>query len=355
MPLIMDQIDDFVETTLDVFVGKDGLKWVDLSRDLNHYIFADRMVGNKKMQVQGGPYVHWKAQVDNNGTARFSELFDKDQYNLKDLIQPIKVPWSKATANFSYDLDEDIFQEGKQEIVSELKVREHSMMTDFYELMEVAMWTAPSSSTATPRKPLGIPTWGVSSATAAFGFNGGNPSGFSSGVGELDASTYTRWKNGTFTYATISDDDMLSKVNEAIVKTNFRSPHDFRQLDKGYSWEMYTVFDVIDQTQRLLKNSNDNVGRDLGKYRGRLIYLGIPITRVPALEDTSLDSGVTNDPIYGINWSKFKCIWKKGAMMRRGKPQQIPGQHTTRVVHLDNWCQFACFNRREGVWVGVAA
>ena len=98
------------------------------------------------------------------------------------------------------------------------------MYNDFFEGMEERMWTAPTSNTQSPRPPSGIPFWLQQSATAAFGFNGGDPSGFAAGAGGIDSDTYPNWKNGTFTYNAISDDDALDKWAEACEKCYFKAP-----------------------------------------------------------------------------------------------------------------------------------
>lgn len=345
MPLLPDQLDDFVNLTLDRFEKKN---WVDLSLDLQEYIFASKMFKKHKDPEEGGVRMNWKVQVANTGTFKDSELYGVDTTGVKDLTKQLTVEWSKQTVNFKYDIDEEVFQSDAETIVKELKVREHSMYNDFFEGMEERLWTAPTSSTQSPRRPSGIPFWLQQSTTAAFGFNGGNPSGFADGAGGLSSTTYPNWANGTFTYQAVSDDDLLDKWAEACEMCMFKAPHSFNQLDKGENnWGFYTVYSVFSAAQKLLRASNDDLGNDLGKFRGEILFKGNPIKWVPALTDSTSAAYDSNDPIYGINWTTLEYKFQKNRNMIRHKPIQSPGQHTVREVHMDNWGNFRCTNRRR--------
>jgi hypothetical protein len=348
-----DQLDDFVTLTLDRFKKKN---WVDISLDLQEYIFASRAFKKNKSPEAGGVRLNWKVQVTNTGTFKDSELYGVDTTGVKDLMKTATQEWSKQTVNFKYDIDEDVFQSDAETIIKELGVRNHSMYNDFFEGMEERMWTSPASSTESPRRPSGIPFWLQQSTTAAFGFNGGNPaSGFADGVAGINSDTYPNWSNGTFTYVTVSDDDLLDKWAEACEKCYFKAPHSFNQLDKGMSnWEFYTVYSVYNSLQKLLRASNDNLGNDLGRFRGAVVFKGNLVSWVPALTNSTSAAVDANNPIYGIDWSTVEYCFQKNRNMIRHKPIESPGQHTVREVHMDNWGNFKCTNRRRN-FVGRAA
>ena len=76
MALLPDQLDDFVNLTLDQFKKK---KWIDLSLDQQHHIFAQKFLSGKTREpVTGGVQLNWKVQTSNTGTAKFSELYSVD-------------------------------------------------------------------------------------------------------------------------------------------------------------------------------------------------------------------------------------------------------------------------------------
>ena len=345
MPLMPDRLDDFVNLTLKNYQKQ---KWVDISLDLQNYFFAERVHGKKKTPEDGGQMMNFKVQHSTLGTARHSELFGVDVTAVKDLTTEVDIEWSKQTVSWTYDIDEKVFQSNATRIINEVAVREHAAYSDYYELMEEAMWSAPTATTQNPRIPYGIPFWLQSSATAAFGFNGGNPSGFTSGAGGINTSTYANWKNGTFAATDITDEDLLDKWAEACEKCKFKAPHDFAQLDKGpYAFEFYTVYGVYSALQRLLKNSNDNVGMDLGKYRNGMVFKGVPVQWVAALTNSDSAAYDSNNPIYGVNWNTTRYKYQKGRSMLKHPAIVAPGQHTVRNRFIDSWGNFCCENRRK--------
>lgn len=338
--LLPDQLDDFVNLTLKNYKRR---KWVDISLDYQHYIFADKMFEkNAKDPEQGGSQLAWKVQLTNTGTARDSEMYDVDQTAVKDLTTEAQVPWSKQTVNFSYDVDEEVFQTDRETIIKEIVVREHSMYNDFFEHMEARLWASPASSTAAPRPPYGVPHWIVKNATD--GFNGGAPSGWTT-VGNINPTTYTNWKNYTFLSVEVSRDDFIAKAIKACEFCKFLAPRAFPELGgrPGDSdWGFYTTYSLREVLDKYLQQSNDNLGVDIAKYAGQVVLKGNTVTWVPYLEAND-----TTDPFYGINWKTLKYKFRKGRNMIKHPPKQRDNQHTTRVVHMDNWGNFQCLNRRR--------
>ena len=351
MPLLPDQLDDFVNLTLDNFTRK---RWVDLSLDKQHHVFASKfLAGKSRTPVQGGVQLNWKVQTSNTGTAKFSELYSVDQTAVKDLTTEAKQQWSKATVNFSYDVHEDAMQSARETLIRELDIRRHSMYNDYFELMEDALWSAPSSDTQSPRNPSGIPFWIQKSATTpGGGFTGGNPSGFSNGAAGINVNTVSNWKNWSFNYTSISRDDLVSKWRKAVAHTHFKAPKQFAELAGGKgdsNWCFFTTYDVLEEVEKILEGRNDNLGVDLAKYAGSAVFKGNPIIWVPYLQAND-----SSKPIYGVNFNVFKFFYKKGVDMLVHKPQQASNQHTVRTVHMDSWGNFVCYNRRK-LFVGYVA
>jgi len=352
MPLLPDQLDDFVNLTLDNFKKR---KWVDLSLDNQHHVFASKfMKGKGSDPEKGGVQLNWKVQTSNTGTAKFSELYAVDTTKVKDLTTEAKQPWTKATVNFSYDTDEDVFQSDRETIIREVEVREHSMYNDFFELMEEALWTAPSSDTESPRSPSGVPFWIQKSATTpGGGFTGGDPSGFSNGAGGISTNNVANWKNWSFNYTSAgSRDDLVSKIRKACEFTYFQAPKQFAELGSGRAdsdWAFFTTYNVQEELEKLLESRNDNLGADLAKYAGSVVIKGNPVMWVPYLQNND-----SSDPIYGVNFRVFKYFFRKGRKMLRHPPQKAARQHTVREVHMDTWGNFVCYNRRRN-FVGYKA
>ena len=111
--------------------------------------------------------------------------------------------------------------------------------------------------------------------------------------------------------------------------------------------------------ERLVKNQNDNLGRDL--WKGRPLIKGVPIAWVPAISNQYLFDGTTanpaydsTDPIYGVNWKTTKVSFNKGCNMVVGKPIRRAGKHNVRDVFLDSSQQLEVRDTRS-CWRGKKA
>ena len=353
MPLLPDQLGDFVTLTLNNFKRK---SWVDLSLDKQHHVYASRFLSGKtRTPYQGGGQLEFKVQKTNTGTAKFSELYSVDTTAVKDLMVTAKVPFCKATVSFAYDVDEDSFQSDRETIIREIDIRRHSAFNDYFELMESALWDAPSSSTESPRKLYGIPFWiQKSTTTPGGGFTGGDPSGFANGAADIKVADVPNWKNWAFNYKSAgSRDDLVSKLRKAIAHCYFKAPKQFKELAGGKAdsdWAFYTTYSVIADLEKLLESRNDNLGTDLMKYSGSVVIKGNPCVWVPELDS----SDAAANPIYGVNHKTLQVHYKKGRDQLWHAPQKAAKQHTVREVFMDSWQQIICMNRRRN-FIGYVA
>ena len=346
MALTPDQIDDFVNLTLSLFKRH---KWTDLSLEHQEYV-ASGIITEKNVQERGGKTIDFRIKHKNTGNSRNTGMFAQDITKVEDVTVNASVPWAMQTTNFSYDIYEDLFQSDKETIIKELTLREHDALSDMAELNEENLWSKPATSSDT--RPMGIPFWIKKDATTTVGggFNGGNPTGtgFSTaGAAGVSSTTYPRWANWSFGYTNVSSDDLIKKVKKSLAFTKFMPPVPHPEL--GYaqaSHSIYTTYRVQEPLERLAETRNDNLGSAVARYINSTVSGGVPVKCVPYLE-----SNDTADPLYGVNWKFFRPVVKKGANMRRNKPKAAAKQHTVREVHIDNWMQYCCYNRRA-MWVG---
>lgn len=341
--LTHDQLSDFAKATISNFKQR---KWVDISLDLTEYIFTK--FAAKAGVESGGAQITFDVQVSNTDTWTDSGLYAQDVTNVTDMLIQGTIPWTKQTGNYSYDEDELEFQQDERTIVSLLLLREHACMNKMAEFYERRLWGAPAGTS--DNKPMGVPFWIQKDATTTPGgaFNGGNPSGFTSGAAGISSSTYTGWKNWAFGYTNITEDDLVAKVKKALWNTNFLAPDPFAELAhaKNNNFSIYTTYDVREACERRAETRNDNMGSDLAKYVNQVMIAGIPITAVPYLQANDLTK-----PVYGVNWKYLRPYFKTGRNMKRIGPLRSPTQKNVFTVHFDTWMNFACFNRR-GLWVG---
>lgn len=344
--LTPDQIDDFVTLTLPHFKR---YKWTDIALEHQEYISAS-LINDKTVQESGGRTINFFLKTKNTGNARISGMFQPDVTKVDDVMTEASVPWAMLTTNYSYDIYEDMFQSDKETIIRELTVRDHDAMSDMVELQEECLWTAPTGPT--DRRPMGIPFWLQKdpSTTPDGAFNGGNPSGWSTGRAGLSSTDYPRWRNWTFGYTAVTSDDLVKKVKKALAFTHFMPPVPHPELGFGKSdYYIFTTYRIQEQLERLAETRNDNLGRDVARYINQAMIGGTPVRWVPYLEAND-----TSDPLYGVNWKVFRPFVKTGANMRRHAPQRSARMHTVKEVHIDHWMNYICYNLRA-CWVGSKA
>lgn len=337
--LTPDQIDDMVTLTLKLFKRN---KWTDIALKYQKYCSA-KMVREKRVMYAGGEQISWRLKTRNTGTARNTGLYATDITKVEDVSTDANVPWTKQTVNWSYDIDESLFQSERETIVRILQMREHDALSDMAELQEENVWSAPIN--ASDRTPMGIPFWLQKNASAnpEGGFFGGNPIGFPAGAAGVDSDLYPRWRNWTFGYEAVSRDDMVRKVKRAITFTNFQPPVPFPEIKYSEtSYEIYTTYRVQEPLERLAETRNDNLGNDVARYMNQVVIGGVPLMWVPYLEEND-----PSDPLYGVNWKVFRPFVKTSCNMRRMPPKIAARQHAVREVHIDHWMNYLCVNRRE--------
>lgn len=343
--LTPEQVDDFVQLTLPYFKRH---KWTDISMEHQEYI-ASSIITEENVLVGGGPHISFRIKTRNTGNARNTGLYAQDIAKVEDVMIDATVPWTKQTTNWSYDVDEDLFQSDPETIISLLKVREHDALSDMAELQEENLWSSPTGDPK-DKRPFGIPYWLQKNTSIPEGaFVGGNPAGFPSGRANVDSNLYPRWRNWAFKYADVTTLDLVRKVKKALAFTYFIAPVPHPELGYGNARHaIYTTYRVQEPLERLAESRNDNLESDVAKYINQVTIGGVPVKWVPYLEAND-----TSDPLYGINWKVFRPNGKRGAMMRRSKPMPAPGhtQHTVRTVHIDNWMNYCATNLRM-LWVG---
>jgi len=350
MPLLPTEINDLHELTYDTVLSQRS--WNDLSDDKNFYTIVDRFFRGKKVNIKSGPQVTWKLQIANQNTAKWTALYDEDSYEVKNLATTGLQAWAMCTASMTYDVREPDFQsDDKFMLVDAILMREHSMYTDWFKLLETAFWTAPTAaaSGAAPQQLCGIPFWLQKAAT--LGHYGANPSGFASGAGNVDADVYRQWRNGTGTYRTVGRDDFITKLRTMTEFCRFRPAHNYPQSSGAASaadpmYTYYTTFDIWEQCCKYLDARQEAV-RDVSGTTGDPMYKSIPISWVPELTDSGADGYDSTNPFYGVNWGAMKLYFQQGREMVRSGPRVRDDSHNMVAVNLDSTLQLTADDRRS--------
>ena len=336
------QLSDFLLDTLPVYIKR---KWQDLSQTRQETVYSSRVV--PKFGVSGGTKLVWNVQTSHQNSFTDRGMGHVETAQPENMMDQAEIPWASSSVGRAWNEELFDFNSGEAQIVDEMTTSIHGMWEDLINGEETRLWTAPTSSTENPRRPYGIPLWLQKASTnAAFGFNGGDPSGFTSLAGI--PTTVAGWKNGNFGYAAVSQSDCLPKLSEAIAKSYFKPPRAYPAIDDSKpQYVIYSTYPFVEAMQNLQTASNDNLGTDVGKYRGTVMYRGIPISWVPCLTNSGDAAVDTQHPIYGIDWSKLKCFYKTGWDWAEQPLQTPPDQPTVRKLWLICWRNYRMIDRRS--------
>jgi hypothetical protein len=347
MPFMPDEIEDITNTVLATILKKN--KWTDLSMPLQFLTVAEFFLKDlAKDPVQSGPTQTWPVQYANTGTARMSELFGQDVTSRTNIMTRGTQQWCLPTGNFIYDVREEIFQQDDvARLCDHLEVLIHSARTTGLILFENQMWTAPASSSQRPRNLSGIPHWVIKNS--APGFNGGDPSGFSDGAGGLPVSLVPNAQNWTGTYSEVTNDGLFDQMRRACQMTYFKAPDPYKSATPmKQDWVFYTDGETRLEVQKELMNLNDNIGTDVGKYKGLGTFSGVPFDWVPIFTEDSTSSAYdTSRPVYGLNMNSFLFQFQTGKALHFGKPHLAQNyEHNVLQRDWDASCNMLCMDRR---------
>ncbi len=298
--------------------------------------------GKKKTFVGGNSWEH-QAQIDHNHSARTVGLYETDGSSLTDTMITMKVEPRHINAHYIYDKREPAFQRGGLAIVDLIKTRYTAMMVSFYELLEEILWTKPTDSTD-EKTPFGVTYW-VTKADSE-GFNGLDPSGFSSGRGGKSSDSYPRWANYGAPYVSISKQDLIRKMRKGTRQTKFRSPVSHAQPTVGGMKNgIYCGDTVIGIVEEILEDQNMNLGNDLASKDGRTLFKSTPVQYAPKLDDD------TSNPVYMLDWKWLAIGVLAGWENQLTKPYMVPDKHLVSRVDMDCTMNMLCTNlRRQSVF-----
>lgn len=333
--LNVEDIADLVAGTLRHF-GE--FKWTDLSYDLQEYVGFSTVLRQNRMSKRGGEQLQWNITTDDNNEAAWVGLFETEDVDVPDTVVQARVPWKHGKTAYAFERREFLVNMGDRQIYDLVKLRRHQGMVAYAKLFESMIWSLPSSDA---EEPYGLLYWIVSNATQ--GFNGGNPTGFSSGAGNVSSSSYSAWSNWTDQYVDVSEDDLVEKIELALYKTGFMAPVDLPEYVTESRRAIYCNYDGFGPLKKLARAQNDNLGSELAAFSKGLTFQRHPVIPVPQLDG---DADVT-DPFIGVDWGTLDIVFLEGDEMHEDThpaPLQPSNVVETRVDMTFNTC---CKDRRR--------
>lgn len=278
--------------------------------------------------------------------AKHVGLYGKDTINVADVLTQMQINWRHANTHWVYNETEVLEQaEGETLVLKIIKPRRANAMLSLADQLEVKAWACPAIDNTVD--PYGLPYWIVKNASA--GFNGGAPSGHTTVAGIIPAN-YPNWKNYTGTYATVNKVDLVKTMRTVHRYINWKSPidiNDYRGAG-GQNFRLYVNQTLMSGIEDIGEAQNENLGRDIGnvggdigKLDGELVFKKHPIIWIPQLDAD------TQDPIYFVDHSTFQVVVLKGANMRESAPIRHAESHLVWVIWTDMSYNFICIDRRS--------
>lgn len=343
--LTLERIADIQESTLPAL---DRGKFTDLSTDQRRFpAFSQLMKDHDETEADAGFQFRVNVMLTGNGVAEAHGLNQPIAPAFNDAMTHGQVPIRYVRSHFTWNLVEDqVNANTAAKIYDLLNMRRAGAETRAAELIEGYSWSKPTDDTDVI-SPYGIQNYITRSATE--GFNGGNPSGFTSGV-ILNSTTYPRWGNYTYQYTNVTKDDLVTALRKAAELTHFQSPvlnvKEIRDQTIRRGW--YMPYSVKGSLVKLAQNQNMNLGADVAALDGETIFLGAPLNVVPTLE-----SDIQN-PIYGIDWTTMSFRFLQGWMGKEDKPREVPNIPDAAYT-LKRWAyNMVCTDRRRQIVANIA-
>ena len=308
------------------------------------------LLRRKQKQVPGYS-VQRQVLVSTPGNAQRIGAYATINLSAGDHLKQITVP--RRLYATGYVVDEYLLAQNQGhavQIVNELQKARNVGMMDLAYLTEPDIWGVPTDTDDTDMI-YGFKYWLVYNATA--GHNGGAPSGFTT-VGGLNPSTYTGWKNYTFQYTSVTETDLLAKMRTACKKCGFMPPVAVSEYQGGgMDWSFYTTEAVDNELIAITRAQNENLQTELYNYKGVPVFKSVPITWVPALDDSAV-AAASSDPIYGVNWKTFEIDSLNGFNMSERGPIRPSDRPLVRAMFIFLSFNLVCTNRRKN-FIGAKA
>ena len=338
--------------------------WADAVRPYQYYTTANELFTKRRVRDNPSERMTFNLKVAEADNTTADSFFKADSLNRVDLGLKGTVKWHFQKTHFLVEKREPAMLSGSEtQILNYLKMLESDMYDGFFKYNEVKCWTDPAypnNGTAGDPLPFGIPHWIQGSTTDAFGFNGGDGdytvANGTTGIGGVLEANAAGWHNGTGRYASMSNSDFCKLTSEALNKCRFLPPKPgFGEEVPQPSYALYSSYKPFQDYEDLLYASNDDIGSDMGKYRGGKpsnetgahMFRGIRWEWVPALSEVGGAARDLNETVYGVNWDTFQVKTYGDLFMDRSDPIQLDMQHNTVAQWMDTGYQMYCNNRRS--------
>jgi hypothetical protein len=313
-----------------------------LTTELQKYPAMRQLFKGKGRRERGGEQLSFNAMVASNESAQTTSLFAEIDVSQADLFTKGRVPWRHVTNFYAFDEREPELNSRPDDLVDIVKGRRKDCFVHLAVKFEDWFWEKPTGSETSDNAPIfGIKYWVCRVNTNTAGaFQGGDPSGFSSGCAGLPSATYDKYQNYSVGFSAVNEDDFVTRLDKAAWECDFTNPVAIPG-EVGSNYGYYTVYSLRAGLKTIARNRNDNLGFDLATQNPT--YMGNQIMAVPYL--TKNDA--TETPFYGVDWSVLRPTFLRGEWMKEITVMRPGKQHRVVVIFVDSTLNIECTNRRK--------
>ncbi len=300
---------------------------------------AKNLIKKHSMKIGSGKSFVFKIRMTTGNSFANISITDHDQVNIVDGFVDGQVQWRKSKVNYAFYDEEMSINRSPSRLINLIKTREDGALVDWIEGLENNFWNFPAATNTVT--PFGLPYWCTKNATV--GFNGGIPTGYTT-VAALSPTTWPRWQNYSGNYTNITLDDLVRKARTMAEATWFKPPvssvPNLETAAAGSQRGYFVNLTTRQSFEDIADSRNDNIGADVAKYDGAVMFRRAPLEYVPILDRDS------TNPMYQIDWGVFKIIVQSGWWQKRTVLAPYPGQRNVSAVYLDSLYNIVCYNRR---------
>lgn len=363
---------DVIKCTQDLLFKKGA--FTNLLTDLQDYAILNKVFKNHKKVFKGG--FDWKFDVavasDNtgNGTAKFTGLFENDEFSRKDVLVQGKVSPRFLVASYVFDKREQAMNflgsrrgEDYGALYDYVKLQMELMYQAAYDKLENALGGSPEYADD-KKTPHGLAFYiQKQSNTDATShpdgdFDGKDPSLKASKTSstatvcprcDIKTSEHPRWANWAAQYAAVTKEDLVKKMRLATRKVNFKSPLSLAEPRLSTGRSILTGVDVIMELESILEAQNMSLGNDVAAKDGKVLFKGAPVEYVPTLD------GDARKPVYLVDWKTLVFGTVAGWEKKISAPTEDNSAHNTMRGFLDMSVEMACTNLRNQAVLSLKA
>lgn len=345
----IDDMADLLNSTYQWIKKRELIQIAQLQQD---YPMMRMLFDEKNIKFRSGRSIRDNFKRTTTGNARHVQPFQKGTVAQQDNTANQDVPWRRTQTSSVYDRYIDMMNTGDEELFDLVAERDMDMDLDMCQLVENTIWGKPADS-SDEVTPWGVQMYVVPNATK--GFNGGNPSGFSSVAGvDRTVAANANLLNYTTTYTDFSgaEGGVIEELIEMADKTKFTAPWPSTKsigVPDVPKRAYFANYSTTRQLKKLLKAQNENLGSDLDPFADGAKIRKVPVIWAPQLDDATIAPSQTN-PIYQLDWNCFHPVVFSGAYFYRHPATKHPEQPNTLVVFKDlMWNMRGRDYRRMGI------